>query len=134
MIVFEGVSNKLEPYKITADKAVKTSQDLYKLTKVNVLYQLGNKNLIIDAVKGTIDDVSKQIELKKSVTMNFENITLTTNKMLIDLINKNTSGNSPLFINYKNSKINADTFFVNHEGYTIHLDGNVVAKVHITDF
>lgn len=133
--IFEGVNKYLEPYKITADSAVKTSNNKYKLSQVSAKYHINNKNyLSIISTYGTIYDDNKSIQLSDNVKIFFGNLILNSDNIKINLLNKEVISNSEVDLLYRNSKIIADSFIAKDNGNIIVFTGNVMTKIHLSDF
>jgi len=133
--IFEGVNKYLEPYKVTAHTAVKTSDNKYKLNQINANYPINTKkDLLITSKHGTIYDKTKSIKLKHDVKIFFEDLILNSNKVEIDLANKEASSNSVVDLLYKNSRITADGFISKKNSDIINFKGHVMTRIYISDF
>lgn len=131
---FEGVSHDLKPYQIIANSVIKLSEDQYRMHQIDGVYQMGKDNLFLNAHHGVIDNYHKLIELEDDVQIAWDYFLLSSNKMQIDLNNKDVSSNVRTKMLYKNSEVKADSFNSNNNGKIIKFKGNVKTILDISDF
>ena len=133
--IFQGVNKYLEPYEITANSAIKTSDNKYNLNKVSAKYPMNNKNyLSIVSTYGTIYDDNKLIKLSDNVQIFFANLILNSENLEINLITKETASESEVGLLYKSSKITADSFISKDNSNIIIFSGHVMTKINLLDF
>ncbi len=124
--IFEGVNKNLNAYKIKTERAIKESDNKYKLDIINAIYNVNqDQTLIINAKEGFLDEESNILDLKNDVKLFFDEIIFNTNDASIDLVNKNITGNSSAKLLYKNSSITSDSFNTKDENNIIIFKGNV---------
>lgn len=130
--VFEGINKNLNPYQILSDKAFKIANNKYVLEEITASYPVGNYNLLVTALNGFFDDTKKQITLSKEVEAVIDNYTLIASTLNINMKTEEATSNSKSTIKYKNSEIIGDS--LNASGSVINLNGNVSAKINLSDF
>ncbi|ABV76268.1 LPS export ABC transporter periplasmic protein LptC [Rickettsia rickettsii] len=132
--IFEGVSKNLNAYKIKTERAIKESNNKYKLDIINAIYNVNqDQTLIINAKEGFLDEESSILDLKNDVKLFFDEIIFNTNDARIDLVNKNITGHSPATLLYKNSSITSDSFNTKDENNIIIFKGNVSTIIDLSD-
>ncbi|AFB24958.1 hypothetical protein RPO_03735 [Rickettsia rickettsii str. Arizona] len=132
--IFEGVSKNLNAYKIKTERAIKESNNKYKLDIINAIYNVNqDQTLIINAKEGFLDEESSILDLKNDVKLFFDEIIFNTNDARIDLVNKNITGHSPTTLLYKNSSITSDSFNTKDENNIIIFKGNVSTIIDLSD-
>lgn len=132
--IFEGVSKNLNTYKIKTERAIKESNNKYKLDIINAIYNVNqDQTLIINAKEGFLDEESSILDLKNDVKLLFDEIIFNTNDARIDLVNKNITGHSPVTLLYKNSSITSDSFNTKDENNIIIFRGNVSTIIDLSD-
>ncbi|MFA1688657.1 LPS export ABC transporter periplasmic protein LptC [Candidatus Rickettsia barbariae] len=132
--IFEGVSKNLNAYKIKTERAIKESNNKYKLDIINAIYDVNqDQTLIINAKEGFLDEESNILDLKNDVKLFFDEIIFNTNDARIDLVNKNITGYSPAKLLYKNSSITSDSFNTKDENNIIIFKGNVSTIIDLSD-
>ena len=132
--IFEGVNKNLNAYKIKTERAIKESNNKYKLDIINAIYNVNqDQTLIINAKEGFLDEESNILDLKNDVKLFFDEIILNTNDVRIDLVNKNITGHSPAQLLYKNSSITSDSFSTKDENNIIIFKGNVSTIIDLSD-
>ncbi|AFC74848.1 lipopolysaccharide-assembly, LptC-related family protein [Rickettsia parkeri str. Tate's Hell] len=132
--IFEGVSKNLNAYKIKTERAIKESNNKYKLDIINAIYNVNqDQTLIINAKEGFLDEESSILDLKNDVKLLFDEIIFNTNDARIDLVNKNITGSSPAKLLYKNSSITSDSFNTKDENNIIIFKGNVSTIIDLSD-
>jgi lipopolysaccharide export system protein LptC len=133
--IFEGVNKDLEPYKITAYSAIKTSTNKYKLNQVNARYPIDNKNyLSITAKYGTIWEDDQLVKLRDKVQLFYDDLLFNSDNIVINLLKKEVTSDVAMGLIYKNSKITADSFTSQDNNNIVVFKGNVRTKIHILDF
>ncbi|WP_016916810.1 LPS export ABC transporter periplasmic protein LptC [Rickettsia honei] len=132
--IFEGVNKNLNAYKIKTERAIKESNNKYKLDIINAIYNVNqDQTLIINAKEGFLDEDSNILDLKNDVKLFFDEIIFNTNDARIDLVNKNITGHSPAKLLYKNSSITSDSFNTKDENNIIIFKGNVSTIIDLSD-
>ncbi|MFV9858287.1 LPS export ABC transporter periplasmic protein LptC [Rickettsia sibirica] len=132
--IFEGVNKNLNAYKIKTERAIKESNNKYKLDIINAIYNVNqDQTLIINAKEGFLDEESSILDLKNDVKLFFDEIIFNTNDARIDLVNKNITGHSPAKLLYKNSSITSDSFNTQDENNIIIFKGNVSTIIDLSD-
>ncbi|EAA25322.1 LPS export ABC transporter periplasmic protein LptC [Rickettsia sibirica] len=132
--IFEGVNKNLNAYKIKTERAIKESNNKYKLYIINAIYNVNqDQTLIINAKEGFLDEESSILDLKNDVKLFFDEIIFNTNDARIDLVNKNITGHSPAKLLYKNSSITSDSFNTQDENNIIIFKGNVSTIIDLSD-
>ncbi|MFP3120235.1 LPS export ABC transporter periplasmic protein LptC [Rickettsia sp. R2] len=132
--IFEGVNKNLNAYKIKTERAIKESNNKYKLDIINAIYNVNqDQTLIINAKEGFLDEESNILDLKNDVKLFFDEIIFNTNDARIDLVNKNITGHSPAKLLYKNSSITSDSFNTKDENNIIIFKGNVSTIIDLSD-
>ncbi|QWB86661.1 hypothetical protein JRD95_00715 [Rickettsia parkeri] len=132
--IFEGVSKNLNAYKIKTERAIKESNNKYKLDIINAIYNVNqDQTLIINAKEGCLDEESSILDLKNDVKLFFDEIIFNTNDARIDLVNKNITGPSPAKLLYKHSSITSDSFNTKDENNIIIFKGNVSTIIDLSD-
>ncbi|WP_032138618.1 LPS export ABC transporter periplasmic protein LptC [Rickettsia tamurae] len=132
--IFEGVNKNLNAYKIKTERAVKESDNKYKLDIINAIYNVNqDQTLIINAKEGFLDEESNILDLKNDVKLFFDEIIFNTNDARIDLVNKNITGHSPAKLLYKNSSITSDSFNTKDENNIIIFKSNVSTIIDLSD-
>lgn len=133
--IFEGVNKNLNAYKIKTERAIKESDNKYKLDIINAIYKVNqDQTLIINAKEGFLDEESNILDLKNDVKLFFDEIIFNTNDARIDLVNKNITGNSSAKLLYKNSSITSDSFNTKDENNIIIFKGNVSTIIDLSDY
>lgn len=133
--IFEGVNKNLNAYKIKTERAIKESDNKYKLDIINAIYNVNqDQTLIINAKEGFLDEESNILDLKNDVKLFFDEIIFNTNDARIDLVNKNITGNSSAKLLYKNSSITSDSFNTKDENNIIIFKGNVFTIIDLSDY
>ncbi|WP_218460678.1 LPS export ABC transporter periplasmic protein LptC [Rickettsia sp. TH2014] len=133
--IFEGVNKNLNAYKIKTERAIKESDNKYKLDIINAIYNVNqDQTLIINAKEGFLDEESNILDLKNDVKLFFDEIIFNTNDARIDLVNKNITGNSSAKLLYKNSSITSDSFNTKDENNIIIFKGNVSTIIDLSDY
>ncbi|QQV75130.1 hypothetical protein H6P87_00676 [Rickettsia tillamookensis] len=133
--IFEGVNKNLNAYKIKTERAIKESDNKYKLDIINAIYNVNqDQTLIINAKEGFLDEESNILDLKNDVKLFFDEIIFNTNDARIDLVNKNITGNSSAKLLYKNSSITSDSFNTRDENNIIIFKGNVSTIIDLSDY
>ncbi|MCC8467746.1 MAG: LPS export ABC transporter periplasmic protein LptC [Rickettsia endosymbiont of Eriopis connexa] len=133
--IFEGVNKNLNAYKIKTERAIKESDNKYKLDIINAIYNVNQDQiLIINAKEGFLDAESNILDLKNDVKLFFDEIIFNTNDARIDLVNKNITGNSSAKLLYKNSSITSDSFNTRDENNIIIFKGNVSTIIDLSDY
>lgn len=133
--IFEGVNRDMQPYKISANSAVKMKDNLYKLRQINGVYKFSDDNLLIYANEGLIDDGIKLITLTDNVMFVFNGIKCITDKLQMNLLDKQVTGDAKVTItHHSNSLIQADKFFASGNTNIVKLSGNVKTKINISNF
>jgi lipopolysaccharide export system protein LptC len=134
-LIFEGVNKDFEPYKIMAYSAIKTSTNKYKLNQVNARYPIDNKNyLSIIAKYGTIWEDDQLIKLRDNVQLSYDGLLFNSDNIVINLLKKEVTSDVAMGLLYKNSKITADSFTSQDNNNIVVFKGNVMTKIHISDF
>ncbi|WP_392506501.1 LPS export ABC transporter periplasmic protein LptC [Rickettsia sp. 2024-CO-Wats] len=132
--MFAGVNKNLNAYKIKTERAIKESNNKYKLDIINAIYNVNqDQTLIINAKEGFLDEESNILDLKNDVKLFFDEIIFNTNDARIDLVNKNIISHSPAKLLYKNSSITADSFNTKDENNIIIFKGNVSTIINLSD-
>ncbi|BDU60630.1 hypothetical protein FLA4_10400 [Candidatus Rickettsia kotlanii] len=132
--MFAGVNKNLNAYKIKTERAIKESNNKYKLDVINAIYNVNqDQTLIINAKEGFLDEESNILDLKNDVKLFFDEIIFNTNDARIDLVNKNIISHSPAKLLYKNSSITADSFNTKDENNIIIFKGNVSTIIDLSD-
>ncbi|KIJ88798.1 LPS export ABC transporter periplasmic protein LptC [Rickettsia asembonensis] len=133
--IFEGVNKNLNAYKIKTERAIKESDNKYKLDIINAIYNVNqDQTLIINAKEGFLDEESNILDLKNDVKLFFDEIIFNTNDARIDLVNKNITGNSSAKLLYKNSSVTSDSFNTKDENNIIIFKGNVSTIIDLSDY
>ncbi len=132
--IFEGINNNNLPYKIRAKNVNKNNDDMYNLNFVDADYKLDEGDLKIIAESATLDDATRQFILYKNVQIKFNELTLNSDKVNFYLNLNKAYSNSPVEVNFKNSKIKASTFKTENESKIIHFEGNVISIFSDDDF
>ncbi|ABV74991.1 hypothetical protein A1C_03550 [Rickettsia akari str. Hartford] len=133
--IFEGVNKNLDAYKIKTERAIKESDNKYKLDVINAIYNVNqDQTFIINAKEGFLDEGSNILDLKNDVKLFFDEIIFNTNDARIDLVNKNITGNSSAKLFYKNSSITSDSFNIMDETNIIIFKGNVSTIIDLSDY
>jgi len=133
--VFEGVNKNLNAYTIKTERAIKESDNKYKLDIINAIYNVNkDQPLTIYAKEGFLDENSNILDLKNDVKLYFDDVIFNTNDARIDLVNKNITGNSPATLLYKNSSVTSDSFNTVDENNIIIFKGNVSTIIDLSDY
>lgn len=132
--IFKGVTQDLEPYKITASTANKVAENQYALNDVGANYLVKNSNLLINAKNGTLDNSDNWMELSNDVQILFNNLLLNTSQMYLNLVNKEVLSETNVKVTYKNSQVNADSFSSTSNNGIINFRGNVKTILNLDDF
>lgn len=133
--IFEGVNKNLNAYTIKTKRAIKESDNKYKLDIINAIYNVNkDQTLTIHAKEGFLDEESNILDLKNDVKLYFDEVIFNTNDARIDLVNKNITGNSPATLLYKNSSVTSDSFNTVDENNIIIFKGNVSTIIDLSDY
>lgn len=132
--IFEGVSDDLLPYKISAKSVKKDLSNRYFLNDIKGKYSLEDGDVLLNALKGTLDDDNKYIILENNVKIIFDDITLKSDNIKFNLDSKNAQSDSEVIIDFKDSNIRADGFETENSGDKIKLEGNVESNFKLEDF
>lgn len=133
--IFAGVNKSLNAYKIKTERAIKESDNKYKLDIINAVYAVDkDQSVTIQAKEGFLDEESNILDLKNDVKLFFDEIIFNTNDARIDLINKNITGYSPAKLLYRNSSITSDSFNTKDENNIIIFKGNVSTIIDLSDY
>jgi lipopolysaccharide export system protein LptC len=133
--IFEGVNKNLNAYTIKTKRAIKESDNKYKLDIINAIYNVNkDQTLTIHAKEGFLDEESNILDLKNDVKLYFDEVIFNTNDARIDLVNKNITSNSPATLLYKNSSVTSDSFNTVDENNIIIFKGNVSTIIDLSDY
>lgn len=133
--IFIGLNKNAKPYKIVAATAMKITTDQYRLVDVQAQYPLTNDyQLVICAQNGDMDDHSKLLSLSKQVKILAGGAELKGAELNINLANQVISSQAPVDLHYHQSTVTADSFTSAKNNNLIIFKGNVMTKIHLTDF
>lgn len=132
--IFQGFSKDFSPYKIIARKVKKISQDYYQLNNINANYILKEGNLKVKALEGEFDSDENILVLKDQIKIDLDDISLNTEKLSIDINEKDIYTNEKVQLDYKDSSITADSLKTEDSSNVLKFQGNVKSRINVSDF
>lgn len=132
--VLEGVSKDNLPYKIVAMAVMRHHNNIYDMKKIDGRHGLSDGTLSIKAKSGKFDDGSKLFTLLQEVVINFEDLTLTGERVDLNLHSNLISSEKPVEVAFKNSTVKAGSFNVDHSNKVMNFQDGVVATFNLNDF
>jgi|GEM_PF-2328629 len=121
-------SNGDHPYRIFAEAIIKDSGDTYHLNRISGIYNLNpQENISVLAKECFLSTKSDSISLNKDVNIGYQNYTLSTEQITIDLAKKSAENDDFVMILGDNGKITADRIKANDNFCDITLNGHVKA-------
>ncbi len=137
--IFEGLNKDKLPYKIKANVVTKQNNSIYNLNTINAKYNISNGDLQILADNGVLNEATKLFILSENVKIIFNNLvltdlTLTSNKINLNLNSNIAHSQHPVEVSFKNSTIKASSFSTDDSSNIINFEGNVVSTFNLNDF
>lgn len=108
--------------------------NIYDMKKIDGRHGLSDGTLSIKAKSGKFDDGSKLFTLLQEVVINFEDLTLTGERVDLNLHSNLISSEKPVEVAFKNSTVKAGSFNVDHSNKVMNFQDGVVATFNLNDF
>jgi len=122
-------------YKVESPFAEKISDDTFKLTQINAVYNLDRDNqLHIVAAEGQIDQNKKIMYLKEGINVTGERYNLIAKQLQMDFDKSYIWAEEGVKINYDNSNIQSNECVIFSNSKNMRCDGNVQANISFNGF
>ena len=122
-------------YKLDSPLAEKISDDIFKLIKINAVYNIDQNNqLHISADRGDVDQGKRVMRLQDGVNVVGDRYNLTAKKLEVDFDKSYIWVEDRVKINYDNSNVQGRECVIFSNSKNMRCDGNVQANISFNGF